>query len=151
MNSSTENRKIYQPIHPEVRPLLDPEYIAFHDKYIQYIIPDDTKIWDGTTRTTQSWPSTESALIPVGSITHHKPSGCDLRVYTPNGSPPKYGWPVFIWFFGGGWAAGSNAANSDFCTLACETANCVVVAAGYHLAPEHPYPAAVEDAIDTLQ
>lgn len=151
MASIDNDRKVHQPIHPSVRPLLDPEYVAFHDKYVQYIEPDDTKSWDGSARTTQHWPSTGSSLTPVGKVSHHKPGRCTMRVFTPKGPKPEQGWPVFVWFFGGGWAVGSVAAGNDFCTLACETAKCVTIAVGYRLAPEHPYPAAVEDAVETLE
>ncbi|KAH9919094.1 alpha/beta hydrolase fold-domain-containing protein [Fomitopsis serialis] len=80
----------------------------------------------------------------------------DVRVYSPDGEAPERGWPVFIYFHGGeivdcGWTLGNITTNGAFASNVCKRANCVVVAVNYRLAPENPYPAAVEDAVETLQ
>jgi len=36
--------------YPDIRSKLDPEYVAFHDKYMQYVRPDEIKPWDGSAR-----------------------------------------------------------------------------------------------------
>lgn len=142
----------YQPIHPAVRPLLDPQYIKFHESYFQYVIPDDQKPWDGSARTAQRpWPSTESALTKTASTQDFNRGKYKIRVFTPDGERPTNGWPVHIWFHGGGWSIGGINDGNDLCTLICATACCVVVTVGYRLAPEHPYPAAIEDAVDALK
>ncbi|CAJ2508932.1 Uu.00g139580.m01.CDS01 [Anthostomella pinea] len=151
-----EDRPKHQPIHEAVRPLLDPEYVAFHDKYLQYVVPDDKKIWDGSARTTAaSWAPTESTPVQVGAVRDIKPGPgrhFDLRVWTPEvDSSPASGYPVFLWFHGGGWAVGSVAAGNDICALICQRAACVVVSVGYRLAPEHPFPAAFDDAVGALR
>ncbi|KAI3318889.1 hypothetical protein HD806DRAFT_511239 [Xylariaceae sp. AK1471] len=35
--------RVYQSIHPDVRSLPNPEYVAVYDEYFQYILPDDQK------------------------------------------------------------------------------------------------------------
>jgi len=148
---SSESRPVHQPIHPDVRPLLDPEYIAFHDQYYQYLIPDDQKVWDGSARLGhESLPPTESTPVTVGDVHDIDIGHYTVRTFTPACTIPQDGWPVFIWFHGGGWAVGGISNNNDLCSLICQRAECVVVTVGYRLAPEHPYPAAFEDAVHAL-
>ncbi|OIW32646.1 hypothetical protein CONLIGDRAFT_653236 [Coniochaeta ligniaria NRRL 30616] len=149
---SSNTRTIHQPIHSDVRPHLDPEYVSFHDQYLQYVIPDDSKPWDGSARLgNPSLPPTESTPVPVGSVRDLDLGDYDIRIFTPAGEAPPDGWPVFIWFHGGGWAVGDISSNNDLCAMVCRRAQCVVVTVGYRLAPEHPYPAAFEDSVAALK
>jgi acetyl esterase len=66
-----------------------------------------------------------------------------VRVYTPEGRAPL---PVLVFFHGGGWVIGSLESHDGICRLLANRAGCVVVSVDYRLAPEHPYPAAAEDA-----
>lgn len=146
------SRTIHQPIHPDVRPLLDPEYAAFHDQYLQYIVPDDQKVWDGSARLPNPLsPSTGSTPVTVGSVEDLDLGDYTVRVFTPEGTRPPQGWPAFMWFHGGGWAVGDIAMGNDLCALICRRARCVVVTVGYRLAPEHPFPAAFDDAVHALR
>ncbi|RKU48833.1 hypothetical protein DL546_007234 [Coniochaeta pulveracea] len=148
----SSSRPIQQPIHAEVRPHLDPEYVAFHDKYLQYLVPDDQKSWDGSARLGHSsLPPTESTPVAVGEIRDLNLGEFDVRIFTPDGPSPQLGWPVFIWLHGGGWAVGGINSNNDLCSVICQRARCVVVTVGYRLAPEHPYPAAFEDAVQAVK
>lgn len=150
--ASASDRPIRQPIHPDVRSLLDPEYVAFHDQYFQYVLPDDQKPWDGSARTRPAWlPPTESTPVSVGSVRDLDLGAYTIRAFTPEGAKPAQGWPVFLWFHGGGWAVGDVSAGNDLCALICQRARCVVVTVGYRLAPEHVFPAAVDDAVDALK
>ncbi|KAI1261965.1 Alpha/Beta hydrolase protein [Xylariaceae sp. FL1019] len=147
-----EDPIVYQPIHPDIRSKLDPEYVAFHDKYFQYVKPDDQKVWDGSARTPPSWiPPTGLKPVPVGSVKDIELENFTIRVFTPAASRPERGWPAFLWFHGGGWAVGDITMGNDLCSLICQRARCVVITVGYRLAPEHPFPAAVDDAVAALQ
>jgi acetyl esterase len=66
-----------------------------------------------------------------------------VRVYTPHGEPP---FPIVVWFHGGGWVVGTLDSYDTVCRALAAAVPAVVVAADYRLAPEHRYPAAVEDA-----
>jgi acetyl esterase len=65
-----------------------------------------------------------------------------VRIYTPEGRPP---FPVLVYFHGGGWVIGSLDSHDGVCRLLTNAVGCIIVSVDYRLAPEHPYPAAVED------
>lgn len=66
-----------------------------------------------------------------------------IRLYYPKGDAP---FPVLVYFHGGGWVIGNLDTHHGFCHALAKTGNCLVVSVDYRLAPEHRYPAAVEDA-----
>lgn len=149
---STAARTVYQPLHPSVRPLLDPEYVAFHDEYVQYVEPEYLKPWDPKIRTRFTWPYAGSAIVKVGSIKDIRPCGdFDVRIFTPKGDPPSGGWPLLIWLHGGGFCVGNIDSDSDLCSLACREIRCVVANVDYRLAPENTFPAAVDDVSAVLR
>lgn len=115
------HRPVHQPLHPSVRPLLDPEYVAFHDEHMQYVVPDDRKPWDGSARTDESLPPGGSALTPVGRTQDFRLPPFAVRAFVPQGEPGGAGWPALLWFHGGGWAIGGIGHGSDFLTLLCQS------------------------------
>jgi acetyl esterase len=66
-----------------------------------------------------------------------------VRIYTPRGDAP---FPVLVYFHGGGWVIGNIDTHDPVCRHLANAARCIVVSVEYRLAPEHPYPAAAEDA-----
>lgn len=114
---------IYQPIHPSLRPLLDPEYVAFHDQWMQFVLPDDLKVWDGTARTHPSLPAGGSTPLKVKSIVDVRLEHCQVRVFTPEiypGGMVETKLPALLWFHGGGWAIGGLDSENDFCAYICQ-------------------------------
>ena len=72
-----------------------------------------------------------------------------LRLYTPPGlAAPS---PALVFFHGGGFVLGSIETHEGACRLLAEEAGVRVVSVGYRLAPEHPFPAAAEDAISAYR
>jgi acetyl esterase len=59
--------------------------------------------------------------------------------------------PVFVWLHGGGWTLGDLAGYDVLCQHFCAQAGCAVLALDYRLAPENPFPAAVEDVWHCLR
>ncbi|KAG6844655.1 hypothetical protein H0H87_005106 [Tephrocybe sp. NHM501043] len=139
----------HQPLHLSIIGRLDPEYIEFHNSTLQYIVPPHTLVWDPAIRDAPvvpgGAPSLEVARTQDFDLTYTK-----IRTFTPKGEVPEGGWPVFIFFHGGGWTLGNIASETSFSTHMAVGAHCIVISVDYRLAPEHPYPAAVVDAIDSL-
>ncbi|HVS64750.1 MAG TPA: alpha/beta hydrolase [Thermoanaerobaculia bacterium] len=78
-----------------------------------------------------------------------RPAGeIPIRIYTPEGEGP---FGVLVYYHGGGWVIGSLDTHDHLCRAFCKGAGCVVVSVDYRLAPEHPFPAAVDDAWSALQ
>lgn len=75
------------------------------------------------------------------------PGGVPVRVYTPAGTAP---FPVLIYIHGGGWVIGSRDSHDDLCRSLCHRAGAVVVSVEYRRAPEHKFPAALEDCYSAL-
>ena len=89
---------------------------------------------------------------PVGSVTHQLiPSTRGellARVFTPGGDGP---FPIIVYFHGGGWVIANLDVYEPSCRALCNAAEAIVVSVAYRQAPEHKYPAAVQDAHAALQ
>ncbi len=68
------------------------------------------------------------------------------RVYTPARARAK-GAPGLVWFHGGGFVIGSIESHDGVCRALASRSGAVVVSVDYRLAPEHRFPAGLEDAI----
>ena len=66
-----------------------------------------------------------------------------IRIYRPDGGVHL---PVLVYFHGGGWVVGGLDSHDGVTRHLCAHGGCVVVAVDYRLAPEHSFPAALEDA-----
>jgi acetyl esterase len=65
-----------------------------------------------------------------------------VRLYYPSDQTPL---PVLVWYHGGGWVLGTLDQSDHVCRELANTAGCVVVSVDYRLAPEHKFPAGVDD------
>jgi acetyl esterase len=65
-----------------------------------------------------------------------------LRPAFPDSDPL----PVVVYYHGGGWVVGGPASHEGLCRALANASGALVAAVGYRLAPEHPFPAAVDDA-----
>ncbi len=85
---------------------------------------------------------------PLGPIT--------LRVYRPDADADADGQGAdtsggLVFFHGGGWVIGSLDSHDRECRVLAARSGCVVVAVDYRMAPEHVFPAAVDDAWAALE
>jgi acetyl esterase len=84
---------------------------------------------------------------PVALITDgHSPAGVPVRIFEPPERRPA----VVIYLHGGGWVVGNVETHDPLCRRVANATGARVVSVDYRLAPEHPFPAALDDATDVL-
>lgn len=71
-----------------------------------------------------------------------------LRQYVPLHAATQTG--ALLYFHGGGLVAGSLDSHDGLCRILANAAGCPVFAVDYRLAPEHPFPAAIDDGLTAL-
>jgi acetyl esterase len=76
-------------------------------------------------------------------------SGARLHLHRPAGATGPL--PIVVNFHGGGWCLGTPEQSGWLASRVAERTGSLVVSPTYRLAPEHPYPAAVEDAWAALR
>lgn len=59
--------------------------------------------------------------------------------------------PLVVYFHGGGYVVGSVRSSDAFCRRLVHAVPCVLVSVDYRLAPEHPFPAALDDAVAAIR
>ena len=81
----------------------------------------------------------------VEDLTAPGPAGpVPVRLYVPRGAPAVT--PLLVFLHGGGWVEGDLDTHDPLCRVLAEQTRVRVLAVDYRLAPEHPCPAAVDDA-----
>jgi len=70
-----------------------------------------------------------------------------LRVIRPKPDQGHARWPALVFFHGGGWVIGDLDTHDTLCRALALQAGVAVVSVDYRLAPEHRFPAAVEDSV----
>src|SRR3984957_11978823 len=88
-------------------------------------------------------------LEKVAPLSIPAPHGAiPARIYTPKTLRKKDGIaPVLVFFHGGGWVIGDLDSHDVVCRKLADEGQLIVVSVDYRLAPEHKFPAAVDDAI----
>lgn len=83
---------------------------------------------------------------PAVACTRHRVPHDETLVYQPRENPAQAG---LLWIHGGGMVIGKAAMNDSQCNHYAGDLGLTVVSANYRLAPDHPYPAAIDDCYNT--
>ncbi len=94
------------------------------------------------TRALGAIPAKGVAVRPVGLVS--------VRVHQPASSKSEHPRPALLWIHGGGYVIGSAAQDDAVCRHFAQQLGIVVAAVEYRLAPEHPFPAALDDCYEAL-
>jgi len=106
--------------------------------------------------------------VEVGSVADKDLGHFQVRIFTPEGDVPEGGWPGMMWLHGGGWVIGGLNSENGFLRHVCKCEDlafridrlkltdasdvqCMVISVNYRHAPEHVYPAAIDDSVSGLQ
>jgi acetyl esterase len=82
--------------------------------------------------------------IPVHEVREVDARGVPSRLYRPS---VETNLPLVVYFHGGGWVVGDLDTHDHICRTLANATNAVVLSVDYRLAPEHKFPAAVDDAV----
>jgi len=93
-------------------------------------------------RRTASYTAGEQA---IGSVRAMRVADRPARLYVPTGA--KEPGPLLVYFHGGGFWSGDLDSHDGTCRFLAEQSMVRVLAVDYRLAPEHPFPAAYDDAV----
>lgn len=130
-------------VNPELLPALEMfQDLDLRPEYIQ-------AIREGMVQMRQPASVDESLSLTDEIIVGPDANPLPLRIYRPKSSNERL--PALLWIHGGGYILGSIEDNDDLCMRFVKEANCVVVSVDYRLAPEHPYPAPIEDCYSALK
>jgi acetyl esterase len=83
-----------------------------------------------------------SAASPAGEV--------PLRIHRPRGAPAGQPLGGALYLHGGGWVGGDLDTHDRLCRTLANRSGAVVIAVDYRLAPEHPFPAGLEDGLAAL-
>lgn len=130
-------------VHPQAQQILD-------EKAASGAPP----LWELTPEEARAGVEANNAMIPAGPdlesvrdiVIPSQAGGMPARVYSPSSSAPG----LVVYYHGGGWVVGSlDGWDASVRSLAAAS-GCDVLSVDYRLAPEHPFPAAADDAFDAL-
>jgi len=129
-------------VHPQVAAHLA-QMDAMNPPPIEALTPEQVRVGFGMQMKMTAGPATPVAQ--VRDLTLPGPGGAiAARLYRPSVDGVL---PGLVFFHGGGWVIGDLDSHDDLCRDLAAQAGCAVLAVDYRMAPEHPFPAAAEDAI----
>lgn len=88
-------------------------------------------------------------LEPVEKTAEQDANGVRVKIWRGHGAPQRDA-PALLYLHGGGWVIGAPETHGDICCMLANAGGAVVVSPDYRLAPEHPFPAAIDDCTSTL-
>jgi acetyl esterase len=117
---------------------------------IQELTPLEAR--EATTKSRAVLQPEPEQVAEVEDLTCPGPLGpIKLRRYRGAGTQPDEALPCLLYLHGGGWVIGDLDSHDQPCRVLANAARCCVIAVDYRMAPEHVYPAAVDDSLAALR
>jgi acetyl esterase len=121
-------------LHPEARALLD-RLEALGDPPMESSTPEAVR----AVRASRIQPPS----VALAEVRDVDADGVATRLYRPRTDVPL---GLFVYFHGGGWVLGSLETHDHVVRALAAESGCAVLSVDYRLAPEHPFPAGLDDA-----
>ncbi len=140
--------------NPQMKAVLD-EFANLQPKPIETLTPEEAR------KQPTLGDAIKSLLKKQGKSTDPEPVGAtkDIHIPGPEGMIPariyqpkeKGPSPIIVYWHGGGWVLGDLDTYDASCRALCNATNSIIVSCDYRHAPEHPFPAAANDAFAAYQ
>ena len=131
-------------LDPQARAVIDLVIKSGRPPYHQ-LSPKDARQLFRETRPA-STPAPPEIGVVRNVMTEGRRGSIPLRVYRPAGVAATAPLPGLVYFHGGGWVIGDLETHDVLCRQLTAGAGITVVSVDYRLAPEHKFPAAIDDA-----
>ncbi|MEU1225726.1 alpha/beta hydrolase [Streptomyces sp. NPDC005828] len=125
---------------------MDPELEAFIPFFPQTDLSDPVAARAYFADLAAAVPAPDTAELEVEDVLVPADPDVPVRIYRPRGAQG-----AVIWLHGGGYVMGNVDTEHPWAARIAESSGAVVVSVGYRLAPEHPFPAALDDACAVLE
>ena len=136
------------PLDPVMKAFLDQVAVQPGPKMWEMSAPDARQMFAGMMQLAGA------QNVPIGKVENLRAPGrggeIPLRVYTPAGAADAR-FPALVFYHGGGFVIGDLDTHDGLCRTLANEAKVRLIAVDYRLAPEHPFPAAADDAWSALE
>ena len=128
------------PLHPRVASLLE---------LVESVGAPPIETQDPATARAERAMLVTPSKIEVPLVRDLDAGGVPARLYRPVDDDRTTG--LVVWYHGGGWVLGSVDGHDDLCRDLCVRSGHAVLSVEYRLAPEHPFPAGLDDAVASIR
>jgi acetyl esterase len=127
---------------------LDPQAAAYLDRVHALNLPPISEIGPATARANYDagTPAVFGDPEPVASVEDTDAGGVPVRIFTPRNANGG----AVVYCHGGGWVVGGPDSHGPACQTLAARSGATVILVDYRLAPEHRYPAAIDDCFTVL-
>ncbi len=133
-------------LHPEIAPLFA-TMVAACDPPMETREPQAVRaLMDGFAR--DGMPPRPDTVVTEDLVAELPGRSIRLRLFKPRDATGPL--PIMLYFHGGGWVIGNIDTHDRYVCALTEASGVAYFAVDYRLAPEHPYPAAIDDCYDAL-
>jgi acetyl esterase len=124
---------------------MDPELEAFVPLLSQADLTDPVPARQNLAGLVATVPAPDTSEMEIEDRTVPADPGVAVRIYRPHQAQG-----AIVWLHGGGWVMGDRDTEHPWAARLADGSSAVVISVAYRLAPEHPFPAALDDAYAVL-